>query len=109
MKTKPKQKLLLFITFDLLNAKEFKDSIINNVFIVDLTDYIKKSLAKYLIFGHSHRNINNKIGEANCICNQLVYVIFGEKENIINDKYIVIKNNEKNWEVELIRPLITIN
>ena len=82
--------------FDSLNAEEFKDSIINNVFIVDLTDYIKKSLAKYLIFGHSHRNINHKIGEANCICNQLVYVISGEKENIINDKYILIKNNEKN-------------
>ena len=102
MKIKPKQKLLLLIVFDLLKAEEFKDSIINNAFIVDLTDYIKKSLAKYLIFGHSHRNINQKIGEANCIYNQLVNEISGEKENIINDKYIVIKNNKKNCEVELI-------
>ena len=69
MKIKPKQKLLLLIVFDLLKAEEFKDSIINNAFIADLTDYIKKSLAKYLIFGHSHRNINQKIGEANCIYN----------------------------------------
>ena len=42
MKIKPKQKLLLLIVFDLLKAEEFKDSIINNAFIVDLTDYIKK-------------------------------------------------------------------
>ena len=55
-----------------------------------------------MIFGHSHRNINQKIGEANCIYNQLVNEISGEKENIINDKYIVIKNNKKNCEVELI-------
>ena len=62
-----------------------------------------------MIFENSHRNINQKIGEADCICNQLVYVISGEKENIINDKYIVIKNNKKNCEVELIWLLIIIN
>ena len=62
-----------------------------------------------MIFENSHRNINQKIGEANCIYNQLVNEISGEKENIINDKYIVIKNNGKNWEVELIWLLIIIN
>ena len=72
----------------LLVAKEFQGSDINDAFTVDLTDYIKNCGAKYWIFGHSHRNINKKIGETNCICNQVGYVNYDEHKTFNNEKNI---------------------
>ena len=74
----------------LLTAKEFQGSDINDAFTVDLTDYIKNCGAKFWIFGHSHRNINKKIGETNCICNQFGYLLSGENECFIDDIFIEI-------------------
>ena len=90
--SKAKTKIIVthYVPSDLLNAEEFKDSTINNAFTVDLTDYIKKCGAKYWIFGHSHRNINKKIGETNCICNQFGYLLSGENECFIDDIFIEI-------------------
>lgn len=86
---------------DLLNAKEFQGSDINNAFTVDLTDYIKKCGAKYWIFGHSHRNVIKKIGGTNCICNQLGYVMGGENENdnFSSDKCIDLKNDDSKCDI----------
>ena len=86
---------------DLLNAKEFQGSDINNAFIVDLTDYIKKCGAKYWIFGHSHRNVIKKIGGTNCICNQLGYVMGGgnENDNFSSDKCIDLKNDDSKCDI----------
>ena len=63
----------------LLIAEEYKDSDLNDAFTVDLTDYIKKCDAKYWIYGHSHRNINKKIGKTYCVCNQMGYISDEEK------------------------------
>ena len=79
---------------DQLTAKEFLGSDVNDAFTVDLTDYIKTCGAKYWIFGHSHRNINKKIGGTSCLCNQVGYVSSGENETFKNDKYIEIKDGK---------------
>ena len=72
----------------LLTAKEFQGSDINDAFTVDLTDYIKNCGAKFWIFGHSHRNINAKIGNTYCICNQVGYVSYNEHQTFSNAKSI---------------------
>ena len=90
--SKAKTKIIVthHVPSDLLNAEEFQGSSINNAFTVDLTDYIKTCGAKYWIFGHSHRNINKKIGKTNCLCNQLGYILSGENDTFKNDKYIEV-------------------
>jgi predicted phosphodiesterase len=89
-----KAKTIIVVTHhvpsDLLNAKEFQGSDINNAFTVDLTDYIKKCGAKYWIFGHSHRNINKQIGETYCLCNQLGYIMSGENKTFNHEKFVEI-------------------
>ena len=62
-----------------------------------MTDYIKKCGAKFWIFGHSHRNINAKIGKTYCICNQVGYISNDEQENFSNEKNI--DPNAKNFEI----------
>ena len=91
--SKAKTKIIVthHVPSDLLNAKEFKGSHINNAFTVDLTDYIKTCGAKYWIFGHSHRNINKIIGDTSCLCNQVGYVMCDENKTFENDKCIEIK------------------
>ena len=95
--SKAKTKIIVthHVPSDLLNAKEFEGSDINNAFTVDLTDYIKSCGAKYWIFGHSHRNINKKIGKTYCICNQVGYVSSDENETFSLDKNIDTNMEDK--------------
>ena len=79
-----------------LTAKEFQGSKMTDAFTVDLTDYIKTCGAKYWIFGHSHRNINKKIGNTFCVCNQLGYVMSGEDETFSLDKNIDTNSKDNN-------------
>ena len=79
---------------------------------MDLTNYIKTCGAKYWIFGHSHRNINKKIGKTYCLghshrninkkigktyclCNQVGYVMAGENETFSLDKNIDTNQKDK--------------
>ena len=78
-----------------LTAKEFQGSHITDAFTVDLTNYIKTCGAKYWIFGHSHRNINKKIGKTYCLCNQVGYVMAGENETFSLDKNIDTNQKDK--------------
>ena len=100
--SKAKTKIIVthHVPSDLLNAKEFEGSDINNAFTVDLTDYIKSCGAKYWIFGHSHRNINKKIGETYCLCNQLGYLESNENKTFNPEKYIDINEDNKNKNSE---------
>ena len=93
--SKAKTKIIVthHVPSSLLTAKEFQGSTINDAFTVDLTDYIKKCGAKYWIFGHSHRNINKKIGKTSCLCNQVGYVMSNEHKTFNNE--ININLNEK--------------
>ena len=90
--SKAKTKIIVthHVPSDLLNAEEFKDSDINEAFTVDLTDYIKTCGAKFWIFGHSHRNIDKKIGETYCLSNQLGYLMSGENKTFNDEKHIDI-------------------
>ena len=100
--SKAKTKIIVthHVPSDLLNAKEFEGSDINNAFTVDLTDYIKSCGAKYWIFGHSHRNINKKIGETYCLCNQLGYLESNENKTFNPEEYIDINEDNKNKNSE---------
>lgn len=62
----------------LCTAPEFRDSLINGAFTVELGDYIAISGIDYWIYGHSHRNIDAHIGDTHILSNQLGYVSHGE-------------------------------
>jgi len=61
-----------------LVSPDFTGSKINGAFTVELEEYIKHSSIKYWIYGHSHRNIDKKIGKTKCVTNQLGYVSHNE-------------------------------
>ena len=62
----------------LCTASEFRESNINGAFTVELGNYIADSGIDYWIYGHSHRNIDAKIGDTHILSNQLGYVSYGE-------------------------------
>lgn len=59
-------------------APEFRDSLINGAFTVELGNYMAESNIDYWIYGHSHRNIDAQIGDTHILSNQLGYVSHGE-------------------------------
>ena len=91
--SKAKTKIVVthHVPSDLLTAEEFKGDQVSDAFTVDLTEYIKNCGAQFWIFGHSHRNINQIIGNTSCLCNQVGYVMVGENITFENDKNIEIK------------------
>ena len=62
----------------LCTAKEFRGSTINGAFTVELGEYIADSVIDYWIYGHSHRNIDARIGKTRILSNQLGYISHGE-------------------------------
>ena len=62
----------------LCTAEEFRGSTINGAFTVELGDYIANSGISYWIYGHSHCNINARIGDTHIVSNQLGYISLGE-------------------------------
>ena len=71
-----------------LMADEFKGSSINGAFTVELGDFIANSRINYWIYGHSHRNIERRIGNTVCISNQLGYVFQNEHHTFRSDAVI---------------------
>ena len=59
-------------------APEFRNSIINGAFTVELGHYIAETNIDYWIYGHSHRNIETQIGNTSIRSNQLGYVSYAE-------------------------------
>ena len=75
----------------LCNADEFKGSIINSAFVVELEDFINKNSIDYWIFGHHHRNINNvNINNTLMLTNQLGYLHLGEQKGFNPAEYIEV-------------------
>jgi 3',5'-cyclic AMP phosphodiesterase CpdA len=69
--------------------EEYRDSVINEAFAVDLDHYIEESGIDYWIFGHHHRNMPAfKIGDTQLLTNQLGYVSYNEHLNFNNSKYV---------------------
>ena len=71
-----------------MQSPKFADSKANGAFLVELEDYINESGIDYWIFGHSHYNVDNKIGKTRCTSNQLGYVFHGEHETFNPKKSI---------------------
>lgn len=74
-------------SFELM-SDEFKGSSINGAFTVELGRFIAESRIEYWIYGHSHRNINKRIGNTECLSNQLGYV-FQNEHGSFNPKSII--------------------
>lgn len=77
---------------ELCTAPEFRDSLINGAFTVELGDYISESDIDYWIYGHSHRNIDAQIVKTHILSNQLGYVSNGEyiKNGFSTGKFIEV-------------------
>lgn len=56
----------------------FAGSKANGAFTVELDKYIVDSGIEYWIYGHSHYNVDVKIGNTQCVSNQLGYVFHNE-------------------------------
>ncbi len=69
---------------------KYKDSKANGAFTVELEDYIKTSGIDYWIYGHSHCNIDVRIGNTLCISNQLGYVFQNEHLSFRPDAIIEV-------------------
>ena len=78
----------------LCTAEEFRGSVINGAFTVELGQYIADSGIDYWIYGHSHRNIDAQIGKTQILSNQLGYV--SQEEQLHNgfnpSQHIHVKN-----------------
>ena len=66
----------------LCTANEFRDSLINGAFSVELGNYIANTDIDYWIYGHSHRNIEATIGSTRVLSNQFGY--FNQQEYLTN-------------------------
>lgn len=63
---------------ELCTAPEFRGSLINGAFTVDLGNYIANADIDYWVYGHSHRNIDAEIDGTKIISNQLGYISHDE-------------------------------
>lgn len=73
------------------NVKEFKNSPINEGFMVDKTAFISDSEIDYWIYGHSHRNkADFEINGTKMVTNQLGYTEFSEGHEFNLSKTIAI-------------------
>ena len=73
-----------------MQCPKFTESKANGAFTVELEDYIKDSGIDIWIYGHSHFNVDVKIGGTLCTSNQLGYVFQGEHESFDAGKCIEI-------------------
>ena len=73
-----------------MQCPKFTESKANGAFTVELEDYIKDSGIDIWIYGHSHFNVDVKIGGTLCTSNQLGSVFQGEHESFDAGKCIEI-------------------
>ena len=69
---------------------KFAGSKANGAFTVELENYIKDSGIEYWIYGHSHYNVDVRIGDTKCITNQLGYVFHNEHLSFDPGKFIEV-------------------
>lgn len=72
--------------------EEYRDSIINEAFAVDLDHFIEDSNIDYWIYGHHHRNVPSfKIGNTELLTNQMGYVSHNEHIDFKPKQLIITK------------------
>jgi len=92
-KSQAKHKIVVthYVPSKKLVAPEYKGSLLEDAFTVDITDFIKNCKADYWIFGHSHKNVKDVvIGKTRCVCNQMGYVFQNEHKQFSNSKYFAL-------------------
>lgn len=68
---------------------QYKGSILNEAFAVELLDLIESIGPDYWVYGHSHSNTNDfKIGKTSLLTNQLGYVKYKEYKNFSLEKCV---------------------
>lgn len=76
----------------LLNYPEkYKNSPLNDGFVVELFDFINRSNISHWIYGHHHANVNDfEIGKTKMLTNQLGYVKHGEQIGFRQNAFIEV-------------------
>lgn len=76
----------------LLNYPEkYKNSPLNDGFVVELFDFINRSNISHWIYGHHHANvIDFEIGKTKMLTNQLGYVKHGEQIGFRQNVFIEV-------------------
>lgn len=73
-----------------LESPKHQASLLSSAFVSDLDHLIEKSKATYWIYGHTHTNIQGKVGETKLVTNQLGYVSCREHiSNKFSNSYVV--------------------
>ena len=68
---------------------KYKDSLLNEAFVVELYDLIEDSGIDYWIYGHTHVNTPDfQVGKTHLLTNQLGYIIYNEHQYFEIDKTI---------------------
>ncbi len=71
--------------------EQYKGSILNDAFVIELFDLIKTVGPDYWVYGHSHINTPDfEIGKTRLLTNQLGYVKYGEHQLFTSEKKIII-------------------
>ncbi len=73
-----------------LLSPEFIENPLNGAFATDLDGFIASGPVEYWLYGHSHRNIDCRIGSTRCLSNQLGYVQKGEHHGFDPVKSILL-------------------
>ncbi len=64
--------------------------IYNQAYYVELDEFIKENKIDYCIYGHTHRNVDGKIGNTMIVTNQIGFVNDGDNKGFDSSKYILI-------------------
>ncbi|MFC4634346.1 metallophosphoesterase [Dokdonia ponticola] len=76
---------------ELCMAAEFKNSLLNDAFCVEKTNFILNSNIDYWIYGHSHRNLKDfEIGSTKMMTNQFGYMGLQEHYSFNLEKIISV-------------------
>lgn len=71
--------------------QEYKNSVLNSAFAVELYDFIDQSGIDFWIYGHTHYNTPEfSIGKTKLLTNQLAYVFHNEHKTFRPDKVLEI-------------------
>jgi predicted phosphohydrolase len=71
--------------------EEYKNSVLNTAFAVELYDLIEQSAIDYWIYGHTHRNVSPfTIGKTKLLTNQLGYVHYSENKGYKPDAFFCL-------------------
>ena len=71
--------------------EQYRNDVLNDVFVVDLQEMIADHKIDYWIYGHHHMNVDEfTVGETKMLTNQLGYVKYDENKYFSNDKIINI-------------------